>query len=121
MSSGGFAMICGASKMVCGTMLAEQKLKAGQKENGARQSARSSASTYIRMRVHGRIALYILLFKFFALSTKTPKDPSCYKESEDRERALDPGWVVLCRGRHAWRKNPGFPAGVATMDTSEST
>ena len=35
-------------------MLAERKLKAGQKENGARQSARSSANTYIRMHVHGQ-------------------------------------------------------------------
>ena len=39
-------------------MLAEQKLKAGQKENGARQSARSSANTYIRMRVHGQMYLF---------------------------------------------------------------
>ena len=37
------------------------------------------------------------------------------------ERALDPGIKKPSRGRHAWRKNPGFPAGVATMDTSEST
>ena len=39
------------------------------------------------------------------------------------ERALDPGIKKkkTSRGRHAWRKNPGFPAGIATMDTSEST
>ena len=51
-----------------GTMLAEQKLKAGQKENGARQSARSSASTYIRMRVHGQMYLFRCLSVHFTVA-----------------------------------------------------
>ena len=116
-----------------GTMLAEQKLKAGQKENGARQSARSSASTYIHMHVHGQKNLYrfvsrcILPSRCWAHLTMhehthtRDSESKCSKESGGGERALDPGMKEPSRGRHAWRKNPGFPAGVATMETFEST
>ena len=38
-----------------------------------------------------KTANIVIQILWLALSTKTLTDTSCYKESEDRERALDPG------------------------------